>query len=72
MLIWSLAYRHWLARSQKQKTKKVCKISLKLTIKTPKMRHWRRSDVLLSTFYCQNFTFTSDIFLGDFEETQAR
>ena len=36
------------------------------------MRHWRRSDVLLSTFYCQNFTYTSDIFLGAFEQTQAR
>ena len=36
------------------------------------MRHWRRSDALLSIFYCQNFTYTFDIFLGDFEQTQAR
>ena len=48
----------YLLKVNNRDTRKRCKISSKLTIKTPERRHWRRSDVFIV-----NFEHISHLFL---------
>ena len=61
----------YLVKVNNRNTRTRCEICLKLTIKIPKRRQWRRSDVFIVKFIVKYFTPCSNVSIVDFELATA-